>query len=439
MFGIGVRRSATATRMLHAHPADVVVYTTAAHLQDARLDAALSAALPENTVHEIRGASELRADMRAPSAEFILSLLINPSALDPLADAVLDARRAGRSTTLIVAINGRQLAELGQWLDRRANDGKLGGMRLMLGDTPEAVLAELPHRLGAGADNNVIRMPISAEVDNSAFRNFFTFSPQLVSTVERIRAFAQNGVHRTYLLGGPGSGKTSLAYYYFLSRKRGRFVSVNLAAENTGDKAAVKSLLCGHVSGAFPGAGARTGAFTHARDGVCFIDESHGITGPVMEVLMEAFDSGQYLPFGASAKQPLDCAIVFATNRSWQQLQSSVNIDEFTRLGASTVVVPELHTREEDMIAVVATTLARLSARCTTWEPVQGISESGWALLRQSRWHGNIRALVRVLEAAFVDCAAMGAGALLQSEQIAHGIELWEPSSHHSHTLYATG
>src|SRR3546814_14100260 len=49
---------------------------------------------------------------------------------------------------------------------------------------------------------------------------------------------------------------------------RGRFVSVNLAAENTGDKAAVKSLLCGHVSGAFPGDGSRTGAFTHARDGV---------------------------------------------------------------------------------------------------------------------------------------------------------------------------
>jgi len=438
MFGISARRSNTATRHAHLHPADVVIYAAAAHLHDTRLDAAASAALPEQTAHQIRGASELRENMRIPAAGHIISLMIEPSALDPLADAVLDARREGQTTTLIIAINGRQLAALGQWLERRAADNKLGGLRLMLGDTPESVLAELPHRLGAAADNNVIRMPVSTEVDNSAFRNFYTFSPRLIATVERIRAFAQNGVHRTYLLGGPGSGKTSLAYYYFLSRRRGRFVSVNLAAENTGDKAAVKSLLCGHVSGAFPGAGARTGAFTHARDGVCFIDESHGITGPVMEVLMEAFDSGQYLPFGASAKQPLECAIVFATNRSWQQLQSSVNIDEFTRLGASTVIVPELHTREEDMIAVVATTLARLSSRCTTWEPIQGVDDAAWSLLRQSRWHGNIRALVRVLEAAFVDCGAMGAGSLLKADQIAHGIELWEPAQHHSHALYAT-
>src|SRR3546814_16130911 len=84
---------------------------------------------------------------------------------------------------------------------------------------------------------------------------------------------------------------------------RGRFVSVNLAAENTGEKAAVKSLLCGHVSGAFPGAGSRTGAFTHARDGVRFTVENQGIDGPVMEVLMEACDHDQYLALGASANE----------------------------------------------------------------------------------------------------------------------------------------
>src|SRR3546814_11360831 len=81
-----------------------------------------------------------------------------------------------------------------------------------------------------------LRMPISSEVENSPMRNFYVFSPELQALVARIRAYAANGINRTYLLGGPGSGKTSLSYYYYLTRNRGRFVSVNLAAENRSEE-----------------------------------------------------------------------------------------------------------------------------------------------------------------------------------------------------------
>jgi len=284
-------------------------------------------------------------------------------------------------------------------------------------------------------EDNVIRMPMTTEVENQSWKNFYVFSSKLQGLVTRVRAFAQNGIHRAYLLGGPGSGKTSLAYYYYLVRNKGRFVSVNLAAENTGDKSSVKSLLCGHVAGAFPGAGARIGAFTQARDGVCFLDESHGVMGPVMEVLMEALDNGQYLPFGAAAKQRLDCALLFATNRSWQHLMDSVNIDEFTRLGAATLQVPELAQREEDMIAVTATTLARLGEGCTSWKAPTGLQDDAWERIRACRWHGNARALVRTLEAAFVDSCSRGE-TLIPAHDIDMGISLWEPKDHHSHKIY---
>ena len=373
----------------------------------------------------------------AVDSDYLLSLFINPGELDTLADQVLASRRSGRIVTLIIAINGSQIVALGQWLEKRANAGQLGGIRLMLESDVRGVARNLTSRMSPSMDENVIRMPLSTEVENSPHRNFYLFSPCTQALINRIRGFAQNGIGRACLLGGPGSGKTSMSYYYYLLRGKGQYVSVNLLAENTRDKAAIKSLLCGHVAGAFPGASARTGAFTQARDGVCFIDESHDISGPVMETLMEALDSNQYLPYGATAKRQLECSILFATNRSWTFLQNSVNIDEFTRLGAAVLQVPELSQREEDMIAVLATTLLRLGAKCTTWTAPTGLSPEAWQAIRDCRWHGNIRGLTRVLESAFVDTASVNGGSLIQLREIEAGIEQWEPKSHHSYQLYA--
>jgi DNA-binding NtrC family response regulator len=433
MLGLGKSAKRVAEPAARTQGTYLHVVTPSVPSADADVRELIDDQLPEGMRCEIvAGSGATRFD-----APFVLSLFVDPTQLDPLADAVLAKRQAGASTTLIVAINSTQLAALGRWLDARANANKLVGTRLILAANVEAAIRQLPERLTLVTEDNVIRMPVSPEIENTPYKNFFVFSPQLHKLAQRIRGFAENGINRAYLLGGPGSGKTSFAFYFWLVRNKGRFVSVNLSAEATGDKAAIKSLLCGHVSGAFPGAGARTGSFLHARDGVCFIDESHGVTGPVMEVLMEALDNGQYLPFGASAKQPIQCAIVFASNRSWEHLQNAVNLDEFTRMGAAILEVPELNKREEDMIAVAATTLAKMGAKCSSWTAPIGVSEGAWRAIKECRWHGNVRALVRVLEAAFVDTASTSGNQLIQADEIEQGIALWEPKNHHSHKIYA--
>ena len=438
MFGLGKGNQRNASGVEKGQIADLIVYCGDALLRDNERVGAFHQHLAAGRRFEFRALPG--SFMGEPiESDFVLALFLEPASLDALADAVLAIRRGGRPLTLIVAVRPSQLVALGRWLDRRAGEQKLAGTRLLMAPDLDEVSAQLGERMLPVTESNVIRMPFTTEVENAGYRNFYVFSAKLQALVARVRAFAQNGIHRAYLLGGPGAGKTSLAYYYFLVRNKGRFVSVNLAAENTGDKSAVKSLLCGHVAGAFPGAGARIGAFTQARDGVCFLDESHGVMGPVMEVLMEALDNGQYLPFGAAAKQKLDCALLFATNRSWQHLMDSVNIDEFTRLGAATLQVPELAQREEDLIAVAAGVMARLAEGCTTWTAPTGLRDDAWLQIRNCRWHGNARALTRTLEAAFVDCAGRGAGELLiPVEDIANGIALWEPKDHHSHKIYGT-
>ncbi len=451
MFGTDKKRiteqQAEQAKLARQQATDLLIVAPEAVLRDRDRITALEAQLPEGRTRQFappRQPPLPPSDPRQPPIplpplynEFVFSLFVEPSQLDATLDQVLMARAAGRATTLIAAFNGTQLADLGRWLDKRAAAGKLAGMRLILAFDAESAIAQLGSRLGHATEENVIRMPVTTEVDNTEFKNFFVFSPQLQALVARIRGFARNGIYRACLLGGPGSGKTSLAYYYFLIRGKGRFVSVNLAAENTGDKAAIKSLLCGHVSGAFPGAGARTGAFQHARDGVCFLDESHEISGAVMEVLMEALDNNQYLPYGASSKQQIECALLYATNRGWNFLQNSVNLDEFTRMGAATLPVAPLAEREEDMIAVVATVIARLGSRCSEWTAPTGLSSEGWARIRDCKWRGNIRGLIRVLEAAFVDTASIGRGsALIEGAEVEAGIALWEPQTHHSHKIY---
>jgi hypothetical protein len=367
------------------------------------------------------------------SAVSVLTEFLSPGQLSQVRDLVIAERerRKDGTPTLILAVRTDQLAEFGSWFYESAAADRIQGVRLILVNNSAEIPEVLPSRLGAIKEPNIIKMPISPEVQNSGFRYLFAISPELRKVVTMIRGFAENGVTRVYMLGGPGTGKSTVAYYYYLVRSKGNFVQVNLTSESTGDKMAMKSLLCGHVAGSYPGAGTREGALSFARDGVCFLDETHGVTGVVMQVLMEVLDSGQYLPYGATAKRLLECAVLFASNRSWESLRSMIHLDEHARLGAALLTIPDLKKREEDLIAVMATTMSRFAGQCKTWRFPTGITPEAWKTIRNCTWRGNIRTLMRVFETASVSFATSETGSnLLDVPQITEGLNLWEPSDH---------
>jgi len=327
---------------------------------------------------------------------------------------------------LILVIEPIELTAFGAWLEASAEI--LSGLRPVVATSKEELLSAFPKAKEPLIGPDVISMPISPEIQNSPRKNFFTLSPEARRTTTFVGELAENSITRLYLLGAPGAGKTSLAYFYFLKRAKGNFVTINLNSESTGDKASMKSLICGHVAGSSPGAQTREGALSFARDGVCFLDESHGATGVVMQVLMEVLENNQFLPYGATAKRPLECSVLFASNRSWEALRGMMHIDEHARLGATVVEISDLKYRKEDLIAVAAATLARMKNKFTSWTSPKGLSAEAWERILACGWRGNVRSLMRVIESATVAYAtSRDTSEVIELKHLLPSLELWEP------------
>ncbi len=427
--------------VLHLAKDSLLVFVPPAVKGEGAFEKKLQQKLPSQPIHF---GKESELDLSVSQVKSVLAVDSSSEILNQILDRVILERKRRNDGTPILVITHRfdELTKLGEWLYQRACSEQLEGVRLIVSDSLEEICERVPEKLTPIHEPNVIKMPVNTEVQDSLFKYFYAISPAIRSVVKEIKELAENNIGRIYLLGAPGAGKTSLAYYYYLCRgAKGNFITINLTAESTGEKAAMKSLLCGHVPGAIPGvAGAREGALSFARDGVCFLDESHGVTDVVMEVLTEVLDTGQYLPYGAGMKRSLECAVIFASNRSWDTLRSLVPLDEHARLGATIVKVKDLAVREEDLIAVLATTLAKFKSQCTTWTPPQGLSKDAWQAIRKCSWRGNIRALVRVIETA---CVSFCSGdrqeeTLLDLQSINEAISLWEPHDAKETEIYTS-
>ena len=158
-----------------------------------------------------------------------------------------------------------------------------------------------------------------------------------------------------------------------------------------------------------------------------------------MQVLMEVLDSGQYLPYGATKKRMLQCAVIMASNRSWEALRNQMHLDEYARLGTTVAHIQDLSVRREDLIAVLSTSLAGFAEKCTTWTPPEGLTPEAWDAVAGCPWRGNLRTLIRVTEAASISHARKNKNSqLIPAQDIQEALSLWEPEAHPSSEMYAS-
>ncbi len=204
------------------------------------------------------------------------------------------------------------------------------------------------------------------------------------------------------LTGETGTGKTMAARYLHQRGKRSAhaFVQVNCSAI---PGSLFESELFGHEKGAFTGAqGTRRGLFELANRGTLFLDEVGELPGPQQAKLLTALDDQTFRRVGGERTFSVDTRIISATVRDPERamVEGRLRTDLFHRIAVLRIRVPALRERVEDIVPSARRILHEVSARHDL--PLPQLSAGGAAYLERLPWHGNMRELQHLLEAATV-------------------------------------
>jgi len=162
----------------------------------------------------------------------------------------------------------------------------------------------------------------------------------------------------------------------------------------------IASLLFGHERGAFTGADQRrAGAFERAHGGTVLLDEIGELPLDVQPALLGVLERRAFTRVGGAQAIDVDVRVLAATHRD---LRAEVNAGRFRadlyyRLAVAKVLIPPLRERPDDIEALVAHFVQRLTGIAELGPLAPAIDQ-----LKAHPWSGNVRELRNVVEAAVV-------------------------------------
>ncbi|MCK5739694.1 sigma-54-dependent Fis family transcriptional regulator [bacterium] len=224
-----------------------------------------------------------------------------------------------------------------------------------------------------------------------AFAEIITQSPKMRSVFQYTEAISPT-LLPVLISGETGVGKELIAkVIHRLSRRRGKFVSVNVAGI---DDTLFADTLFGHKKGAFTGAVQdRKGLIESAAGGTLFLDEIGDLRFESQVKLLRLLQEGKYFPVGSDIPRISDARIVVATNVCLAQKQQEGNFrkDLFYRLQAHQIIQPPLRERKEDVPLLVRHFLDKATQKLGR-TPITPPPEL-FVLLKNYSFPGNIREL----------------------------------------------
>jgi two-component system NtrC family response regulator len=228
-------------------------------------------------------------------------------------------------------------------------------------------------------------------------------SPAVRKIVDTIRRVAASEA-TVLITGESGTGKELVARsIHEASRRRSHsLVAVNCAAI---PHDLLESELFGHVRGAFSGAVRdRRGSVDLAAGGTLFLDEIGDMPLAMQAKLLRLLQERTYQRVGDSRPVQADVRILAATNVDLEQAISrgTFRQDLFFRLCVIPVRIPPLRERREDISPLASFLLARRSVAAGRL-PMR-FSPEAMRLLEESRWEGNVRQLINVVDYVVALC-----------------------------------
>ncbi|MHA3915859.1 nitrogen regulation protein NR(I) [Halovulum sp. GXIMD14793] len=211
--------------------------------------------------------------------------------------------------------------------------------------------------------------------------------------------------------GESGTGKelVARALHDFGTRKRGRFVALNMAAM---PHDMIEAELFGSERNP-----ESEGKFAQANGGTLFLDEVGDMPLDAQTGLLRVLQDGEFTKIGGRAVQRADARIIAATHQDLRQLvnEGRFREDLFYRLNIVPIRLPSLRDRLDDI-----PDLARHFLRQAELEGLPGrtISKKALDILGKMDWPGNVRELENFMRRLAVLCADDIISALMIQQEV---------------------
>jgi len=224
----------------------------------------------------------------------------------------------------------------------------------------------------------------------------------LRAAVDKARQFAPSKVP-VLLLGETGVGKELFAQgiHQASERANGPFVALNCGGLS---KDLLASELFGYAEGAFTGArkSGAAGKIEAANGGTLFLDEIGEMPLDIQPHLLRVLEENEIYRLGENTPRKVNFRLVAATHRDLKDAigKGMFRMDLFYRIAVTTVSIPSLRERTEDLPALIAYWLEHM---CRSYGlPDRSFDDEAYACLLNYSWPGNVRELRNAIEGSLL-------------------------------------